>query len=260
MYASSIADALPLGGFYLIAAAIVLVSIELGWQVGNRRRQRTTKERKAPVSAAVGSTLGLLAFLLAFTFGMASARYDTRKQNALMEANSIGTTYLRADFLPAQARDEVRSLLREYTVLRAGGVASYMSEQGMERTADIHDKLWAISADAVKQSDSIAAGLYIQSLNETIDLDATRVAGIRNRIPDSIWLMLFLVTIFAMTALGYEFGLTGVHSWATMLLLVVVFTTVITLIADLDRPQAGLIQISQQPLIDLLEKINAPMP
>ena len=186
MYASSIADALPLGGFYLIAAAIVLVSIELGWQVGNRRRQRTTKERKAPVSAAVGSTLGLLAFLLAFTFGMASARYDTRKQNALMEANSIGTTYLRADFLPAQARDEVRSLLREYTFLRAGGVASYMSEQGMERTADIHGKLWAISANAVNQSDSIAAGLYIQSLNETIDLDETRVTASRSRIPHSI--------------------------------------------------------------------------
>jgi len=35
---------------------------------------------------------------------------------------------------------------------------------------------------------------------------------------------------------------------------------VILLIADLDRPQAGLVQVSQQPLIDLITKIGAPVP
>jgi ABC-type molybdate transport system ATPase subunit len=71
---------------------------------------------------------------------------------------------------------------------------------------------------------------------------------------------LFVVTIFAMTAMGYEFGLTGARSWAVTILLVIVFTTVITLIADLDRPQQGLVRVSQQPLIDLLTKIGTPAP
>jgi hypothetical protein len=35
---------------------------------------------------------------------------------------------------------------------------------------------------------------------------------------------------------------------------------VITLIADLDRPQQGFIQISQEPLLDLLERIGPPAP
>jgi hypothetical protein len=93
-----------------------------------------------------------------------------------------------------------------------------------------------------------------------IDLDAARVTGVRNRIPDTIWLMLFIVTIFGMAALGYEFGLTGIRSWTVVILLAIVFTAVITLIADLDRPQQGLIQISQQPLLDLLDKIGPPAP
>jgi hypothetical protein len=32
------------------------------------------------------------------------------------------------------------------------------------------------------------------------------------------------------------------------------------LIADLDRSQAGLLQVSQQPLLDLLNKIGTPVP
>jgi hypothetical protein len=91
-----------------------------------------------------------------------------------------------------------------------------------------------------------------------IDLDATRVTANRNRIPDSIWLVLCAITILSMAAMGYQFGLTGARSWVTMIFLVMVFTPVILLIADLDRPQAGLLQVSQQALIDLVNKIGPP--
>lgn len=62
-----------------------------------------------------------------------------------------------------------------------------------------------------------------------------------------------------MASLGYEFGLSGRISWTLTLLMAVTFTAVITLIADLDRSQIGLLQVSQQPLIDLLNRMNAPM-
>ena len=59
------------------------------------------------MGAMVRATLGLLAFILAFTFGLAAARFDTRRQVLLDEANAIGTTYLRAGMLPDR-RDAVR--------------------------------------------------------------------------------------------------------------------------------------------------------
>jgi hypothetical protein len=260
MSAITFVDSIPLWALYILSALGVLLSIELGWRLGDYRRYRTEEESKAPISAPVGAILGLLAFLLAFTFGMAGTRFDNRKQIVLQEANAIGTTYLRTDFLTEQQRNEARSLLRKYTALRAGGAAVFMSPEGMAQSASIQDQLWAIAVSAEATSDTVSSGLFSESLNEMIDLDAIRVTANRNRIPDSIWMMLGVVTIFSMVALGYEFGLTGVRSWPLMILLTIVFTTVIMLIADLDRPQAGLIHVSQQALFDLLNKIGTPVP
>jgi amino acid permease len=260
MTAISFIDRFPLWALYLITTAIVLLSTEAGWRLGNYRQKSHREEKKAPVSTATGSTLALLAFLLTFTFGMAATRFDTRKQIVLQEANAIGTTYLRTDFLPESSRQEARNLLREYTALRAGGEANFLSPEGMSRASVIQDQLWTIAANAQTSTDTVATGLFIQSLNEMIDLDATRVTASRNRIPDSIWLVLCAITILSMTAMGYQFGLTGARSWATMIFLVMVFTPVILLIADLDRPQVGVVQVSQQALLDLLNKIGTPVP
>ena len=67
----------------------------------------------------VAATLGLLAFILAFTFGLAASRFDSRMQVLLDEANAIGTTYLRAGMLPEQGK-QIRALLREYADARLG--------------------------------------------------------------------------------------------------------------------------------------------
>jgi len=125
----------------------------------------------------------------------------------------------------------------------------------------MHDRLWTVAVAVGAQSpNSITGGLFIQSLNEMIDLDETRVTAGRNRIPDSIWLTLYGMTILTMAAIGYQFGLTGEHSWPVTIMLAVVFTAVFVLIADLDRPQAGLLRVSQQAMLDLIDKIGAPVP
>jgi len=260
MIASSFIDKLPLWALLLISAIIVLGAIEIGWRLGNKKRQSSEEEKRAPIGAAIGATMGLLAFLLAFTFGMSASRFDTRKQNVIQEANAIGTTYLRADFLSQPARDEAQRLIREYTALRSGGMASVIGAAGMQKAAKIQDRLWEIAVTEKERADTVSTGLFITTLNEMIDMDGVRVTALRNRIPDTIWLMLCVVTIFSMTAMGYEMGMAGARSWAVTIFLVVVFSTVIMLIADLDRPQSGLVQVSQQPLIDLLNKIGAPAP
>jgi len=260
MSASGIIDALPLWALGIITITIVLLSIELGWRLGNRNRQRSEKEKEAPIGVVVGATLGLLAFLLAFTFSMAATRYDTRRSAVLQESNAIGTTYLRADLLPEPQRTETQNLLREYAALRVQGASTIVSPEGMAQTAALHDRLWAVAAVVDKKADPVMVGLYIQSLNETIDLDAVRVAANRNQVPDIIWYSLYLITMLTMAEIGYQFGLSGTRSWPVTIMLALVFTAVILLIADLDRPQQGLLRVSQQALLDLLGKIGTPTP
>lgn len=251
-------DVLPLWLLSLLVIAIVLVSNEVGWRLGSHQQQMQGIEGKTPISAPVGATMGLLAFLLAFTFGMAATRFDSRKQAVMQEANAIGTAYLRTSFLPEQPRAEARQILRDYAALRSGGIATILSDAGMTQAADMQNRLWAIVSDAMLAANTEALSLLTQSVNEIIDLDTIRVTINRNRIPASIWIMLVMVVVFSMASLGYEFGLAGGRSWVLTILMAIAFTAVITLIADLDRSQIGLLQVSQQPLLDVLDRMSAP--
>jgi hypothetical protein len=94
-------DSLPLWVLCLITIAPVLLATKPGWRLGDHSRHCPKHEDDEPIDFVVGSTLGLLAFLLAFTFEMAACALDARKQLVLLETNWIGTAYLRAGSMPA---------------------------------------------------------------------------------------------------------------------------------------------------------------
>lgn len=250
-------DSVPLWAVSALTIVCVLLAIEFGFRCGRRRRLRAETEGEGPVNAIVAATLGLLAFLLAFTFSQAASFFDARRSLVLAEANAIGTTYLRTDMLPEPQRQEARGLLREYVQVRVEGFESSQAEHAIRRSEELQGQLWSRGAAvADKNPTSIMVGLFIQSLNETIDLHASRVsAGHRIRVAGSIWAGLYFITIVAMTALGYHEGLVSNHRSYATLALALAFSTVILLIADLDRPREGLLRTNQQPLLDLQKAI-----
>src|SRR6478672_11780486 len=97
-------DAISLWGVFVLTVALVLLAVEGGFQFGRRRHARVADEQAGPVGTMVSSTLGLLAFILAFVFSFAAGRVDARRTALMEEANAIGTTYLRADMLPEPHR------------------------------------------------------------------------------------------------------------------------------------------------------------
>ncbi len=81
-------DIIPLWCFFLMTMLIGMLSVEVGYRIGKSRHAHSPDEKDAPVAAMVASILGLLALILAFTFSMAAARFDTRRQAVLEEANN----------------------------------------------------------------------------------------------------------------------------------------------------------------------------
>jgi len=252
-------DALPLWGVFIVILLIVLLSVEFGYRLGKYRRSHHEMEKEAPLGTMVGATLGLLAFILAFTFGLAASRFDNRRQLLLDEANAIGTTYLRAGMLPERGQ-QVRDLLRDYVAARLEAVQPGKLAQEIRRSEDIQQKVWT-EAETVgnHNPNSIIVGLFVQSLNQMIDLHAARMqAGLRSRIPSAIWLGLFAVAALSLAAMGYHAGLSGTRRSLATLAVAVAFAVVIELIADLDRPQEGILKISQQALLDVQRSMTAP--
>lgn len=255
-------DSLPLWGLYVATVVIILLAVEGGQRLGKYRRQHPEQELEAPVSVMVGATLGLLAFILAFTFGLATSRFDIRRGFVVDEANAIGTAYLRAGLLSEPYRTEVRNLLREYVDVRLDLVRPGKAEEAMHRSDELHGRLWSQAvAVGEKNPSSIVAGLFIGSLNEVIDLHAKRVnLGLRTRVPGTIWAALYFVAILATGAVGYHAGLTGTRRSLAVLALVLAFSAVMMLIVDLDRPLEGGLKVSQQAMIDLRNSLMAPKP
>jgi hypothetical protein len=244
-------DILPLWALLAIVLLLVLVSVEGGYRLG-KRVGRPEQEKDAPLNEMIGATLALLALLLAFTFSLAASRYDTRRQLLLDEANAIGTTWLRAALLP-EGGSEIRSLLRQYVDVRLEVASTHDLARNIRRSEELQAQLWARAAPiARKTPDAIVTGLFVQSLNELIDLHAKRLmASVRSRVPLAIWASLYGVTILSFAVLGYHAGLAGTRRTPAILPVAVTFAIVIWLIADLDRPQEGALTVNRQALVDV---------
>lgn len=255
-------DAIPLWAFFLAATVCSLLGMECGYRLGRWRSERAIEEKDAPVGAMVASVLALLAFMLAFTFGLAASRFDARRQVVLEEANAIGTTWLRSRLLPQPEQSEAARLLREYVDVRVSAVKERKIAEGLARSEELHQKLWSqATAAATKNPASIMTGLFIQSLNELIDLHAKRIlVGLRSRIPISIWAALFGLALCGMVSTGYQAGLAGTRRSPEMLVLVLAFSSVLFLVVDLDRGHEGLLQVSQQAMIDLQNTMKSGKP
>lgn len=251
-------DWIPLWLFLPLATAIGWLAVEGGYRFGRWRHARVTDEKDAPVAAMVASILGLLAFMLTFTFSLAAVRFEARRQAILEEANAIGTTYLRARLLPEPQKSEIMSLLREYTELRALHMNEPELAEVLTRSGELHEQLWKRTvAVADNNPESIMTGLFIQSLNQMIDMHSRRIlVGLRSRIPFSIWLILFGLAFTGMASVGYQAGLSGTRRSPEMPILTLAFAAVFFLIIDLDRAHEGFLHISQQTMIDLLRTMQ----
>lgn len=261
MQFQSLLDLLPIGGVFTAYAILALGAYELGFRIGWWHQRITPDEKEGPAGVLVGSLLGLMAFLLAITTGMASDRFDARRGLVLAEANAVGTTFLRAGFLAQPASSNSRDLLREYVMLRVATTSDLAVMQArVARSTEIHAALWAITEELARNTpDSEVLPLYIESLNETIDLHAERVtAGLYARVPQTVLFLLFAGSALTLGMVGYGAGLLGRRSPITAAAMIIVVGAVITLVVDLDRPREGLLTINQQPLIDLQQQIGPP--
>ncbi|HYO87387.1 MAG TPA: hypothetical protein VER79_02005 [Candidatus Limnocylindrales bacterium] len=253
-------DSVPIALAYLLLILGALIVYEAGYRIGCWWQRRTPDEKEGSTGMLVGSLLALLAFLLAFTIGMASSRYDTRRMLVLSEANAIGTTYLRAGYLPEPARTETQVLLRAYVPFRVNVQDVAQLAANYASSIAIHGQIWSIAEELARETpDSDVLAIYIESLNEMIDLQNSRlVAGIYARVPETVLYLLLIGSALIIGMVGYNAGLSRKRSLVSAVILIVVMTAVVSLVVDLDRPRDGLLTVSQQPLIDLQMSMNEP--
>jgi hypothetical protein len=241
---------------FVIFFALMLAATEFGFRLGRKSEANTPDKTKSLVSTVEAAILAVLGLLLGFTMSMAVTRFEVRKQLVLDEANAIGTSYLRARLLPAPEGTEIASVLREYISVRVqygtAGNDPTRLDSLRAQTVRLQDEFWERAvAYGQKDPNPVRAGLLLQSLNQTIDLESARRMALQNHVPESVIYVNGIVGILAAMLVGYTFGLNGRRQIFSMCVLALAITLVLTLIIDLDRPRSGFIRVSQQPMIDL---------
>jgi hypothetical protein len=245
----------------LVAIILLLLSIELGFRAAKRAPSDLTDSAKAPVLAIAGATLGLLALLLGFTFQMSLNRFNQRKDLVLKESNAITTAYLRARLLPEPDRTVVAGLLRAYVQNRLDFYNlredPSQFQTVLTRSLQLQQELWSHAVSAVQKDDrEVTTGLFIESLNEAIDLHANRISAMENHVPEPVLLLLISVAMMSALALGFACGLqNGRHFFVTTMMALLI-TMVIIVDLDLDRPRRGLIRVGQESMVRLHESIK----
>ena len=215
---------------------LTALATEIGYMAGRRDQWVHPEGAKGQVTAITAGALGVLALLMAFTFAMAVFRFDVRKQLVLNEANAIGSTYLRARLLPAPHKTEIADLLRRY--------------------ADVRLDFYRADLLAEKYPTSNPVTLFVQALNDTIDLHARRLVVQDDHVPPTVLAVLFLATIAAMALVGYGCGLFGRRNFVVTTLLTVIVAAVTFVILDLDRPRRGFLRVSQESMQNLQKELR----
>ena len=248
---------LHLAGLYVLL--LLMVSLEVGVQLGRfiARRHPPTDGQKSSVNFATAGMMGLLAFLLGVSLSMASDRYQQRRDSVLAEANAIGTAWLRATVSTGAEGEAMQRLLRDYTETRIAVVHGSSDPAEVDRlnqrTNSIQNELWQLARTVAERSPTPISGLLLSSLNDMIDLSLTNRRNFTSHVPPYILRLLLTVSIFAVGAVGYGFGLVGSRQPGLSVLLLGVWTLAIVLIIDIDRPQSGEVRIDPAPLVWTLQ-------
>lgn len=254
---------LPVWLVYLLVVGIILLAFEIGFRLGTGlRRRQMLHEKDVVTGGMVGALLGLLAFFLAFAIGFALNNYLTRRQLVVTEANAIGTAYLRAGYLDEASRDEAQDLFRQYLDLRFIALDPAMLDEAVARGEAIHSQLWALTeAYAIQHPESVAGGLFIQAVNEVIDLQTTRLAASQTlRLPIVFWWLMFSMIVLSFMLVGIQSSADGRRNYFSLVIFTLAFAAAVVLLVDLDNPQNGLFQIGQSAMVSLQQQIGTPIP
>jgi hypothetical protein len=238
-----------------IAIMLVLAS-EVGYRIGTRKRNVTDEATRTQITTIEAAVLGIVALLLGFSFSMAEGRYELSKTLLRDEANAIGTTYLRAGMLPQEQGRSIAGMLRTYVDVRLSsynaGDASPELAAIYEQTDELHAKIWAQArAVAAMDGHSITTGLFVQSLNEMIDMEGKQRSAIVNRIPANVFLLLIFVSAATMCITGYAAGIAAKRQIWIVIAVALLLSAIMLVIGDLHRPRRGMIKVSTSALVDV---------
>lgn len=245
---------------YIIA---LLAALEFGYFVGQRRQDSWKNANPTNGQIILTSMFAVFGLMLAFTYGAGVDRFDTSKKAVVLEANAISTAFLRAELAAEPGRTELKQALLDYARTRSMEQGRRHSRERfrehIQKSLQVQSKLWPITDKIVKfsQPDSIVTLLLVDAMNQVIDVHATRLAAINDKLPISVTLMLVFIAAASLSVAGFNAGIAGRLNRWRMTIFALVLVGVLLVINDFDHPVDGFIRVSHSSMITVIKEMEA---
>ena len=247
--------------FLIAGFPLSLAALALGYTLTVRYSRDGDEKAEAAFGLGQAAIFGLIALILGFSFSFAAERFEARRALIVNEADAVGTTYLRADFLPAAQQDRFRRILLEYTRTRLETYASVSNARAealsIERGKVLQAQLWQIAlGEARSDPRNNLYSALTSSINEMIDVSEQQVAALNNHVPIAILGFVLLCTIAGAGLLGVTFGRARSPNVILSVIFCVLFAATVFTIVDLDQAQGGFIGLDLRPLQATLDDMK----
>ncbi len=255
---------LPIWVSILIIILLMFAALEVGYRVAIKERGTWKNPEAGGGHAVQTALLALLGLILAFTMASGVNRNQIRKQVVIHEANALGTAFSRADLMAEPGRTELKQALLDYSrtrVFEQGEVIlTEQREEIIQKTLQSQSKLWPITKRVMEQiqPDPIEA-LLVAAVNDVLDVHTSRVAASFDTLPTSVLWMLVFIAMVSVGIGGFNAGISDRLSRGRQTALILVLASVLIVLMDLDRPNDGLIQVSQRSIYSSIAEMESDL-
>ena len=252
--------------FFSIDATILCVllfvgcifMVILGRAVRTKFLRSDEQESKGGVNSLLGALFGLWGFVLAFTFGNASARFENVRAMMVEEANMIRNVILRTETIPDSLRPAYRAQVKSYLEARidyyeqAGNPDKF--NKAKQDAVEIGKSLWTNTVEVSRLPNmGPSSNAMMATLTSMYDIGARRDALLMSGIPGLITFMLFFLALVISFVGGFTSPMLELKEWVVITGFILLACIIIYITLDLARPMRGLIKpdVGQERIVQL---------
>jgi hypothetical protein len=242
----------------LFAGCIIMVIV--GKALRDKFLPMDEHESKGGVNALLGALFGLWGFMLAFTFGNVSTRFENVRAAMVDEANIIRSVILRVETFPDSIQAGFRKDVKKYLKARIDYYEQAEDLETLDKSkqdaVEIGKRLWTRTVDASHLPNlSLTANTMLSSLSSMYDVGSRRDAMLMGGLPGPIRYMLFFIALVISFVGGFTSPILKTKEWVVITGFIILACSIIYITLDLARPMRGLIRpdVEQAKIVQLME-------
>jgi hypothetical protein len=231
----------------MLLFGVLLAMTYIGMRTGLIRKPLSTEFDEH--SGVIASVIGLQGLILAFTFAMSGSRYEVRRQSISEENIGIRAVIVMVNLYEPADRQEFRKEIEAYLETR---IKYYEMDFDPALLAATREKSRLLILPIIKRAillsrnpdNQLASEQMIPALLELLKVQEARHTAVRDRVPDPIVYMLFILSVATAFFAGYGgIGRKGID-WLAIFIFHFLVVMVIYITLVLDRPRRGIIKLN----------------